>query len=141
MGNVDGVFYYEDARVRPIASSGQKVYESGFGNDVLRGRSTASATDVFFFDTANPVAGLGRDTVTFTRNDVLVTTTKLADLDNDGKITFGSDSRLDLTGAGGSVGLTGINALEYDGAVTNNGIEYYVYSNVGSAVGTGAVHF
>ena len=141
MGSIDGVFYYEDARVRPVASSGQKVYESGFGNDVLRGRTTASATDVFFFDTANPVSSLGNDTVSFTKNDIFVTTTKLADANNDNKITFGKNGVLDLGGDHGSVALSGTSALEYDGVVMNNGTEYYVYSNVGSAVGVGALHF
>ncbi|SEN65243.1 Peptidase M10 serralysin C terminal [Sphingomonas gellani] len=141
MGNVDGMFYYEDARVRPIATGSQRVYESSFGNDTMAGRSTASATDIFFFDTANPVAGLGTDRVTFTKNDLLVTTTKLADGNGDGRITFGANGHLDLPGMGGSVTMTGTTALEFDGTVTNNGIQYYVYSNVGSTVGTAALHF
>ncbi|MEG3166297.1 M10 family metallopeptidase C-terminal domain-containing protein [Sphingomonas sp. PB2P19] len=141
LGQLDQAFYYGDARVRPVASVGQKVYESTLGNDTMRGRSTVNATDVFFFDTANPVSGLGRDTLTFTRDDLFVTTTKLADSNNDNKITFGGGNRLDLGGAGGSVAFNGSSALEYDGIVTSNGIDYYVYSNVGSAVGTTALHF
>lgn len=141
MGSVDGVFYYEDARVRPVASTGQKVYEGTFANDTMSGRSTASLTDIFFFDTANPVAGVGNDRVTFTGNDLFVTTSKLADGNNDGKITFGSDKTLDLPGEGGTVKISGVSALEYDGVVTHAGIDYYVYSAVGSAIGTAALHF
>ncbi len=140
MGSIDGVFYYDDARIRPVASSGQRVYESGFGDDTMRGRSSGSSTDVFFFDTANPVAGLGNDIVVFTRNDLFVTTTKLADADGDNRITFGSDGLLDLTGEGGTVKFGGASALEYDGVVVNDGIEYYVYSQVGSSIGIGGLH-
>jgi hypothetical protein len=79
--------------------------------------------------------------VSFTKNDIFVTTTKLADANNDNKITFGKNGVLDLGGDHGSVALSGTSALEYDGVVMNNGTEYYVYSNVGSAVGVGALHF
>jgi hypothetical protein len=141
MGSIDGIFYYEDSQIRPVATGSQRVYEGGFGNDTMLGRTTANATDIFFFDTANPVSGLGADRISFTKSDLLVTTTKLADGNGDGRITFGTNAKLDLAGTGGSIEISGTSALEFDGVVVNNGVQYYAYSNVGSSVGTDALHF
>ena len=140
LGSVDGLFYYGDARVRPVAGSNQRVVEGTFGNDTLAGRSNAAATDVFFFDTDNAVAGLGRDRVTFTANDLFVTTNQLADANGDGVITF-SNRGLNLSGQGGTAVITGATSLEYDGIVEQDGVQYYVYSGVGSSVGTADLDF
>ncbi|PXA94644.1 hypothetical protein DMC47_20435 [Nostoc sp. 3335mG] len=139
MGSVDGVFYYGDARVRPVAGRNQQVTESGFGDNVLKSSSDKKVTDIFFFDTANPIAGLGADKLSFTARDIIVTTTALADGNNDGIIQFG-DGVLDLSGAGGSVAISGTRALEFDGMIEQNGMRYYVYSAVGSAVGLSDVN-
>ncbi|WP_242118168.1 M10 family metallopeptidase [Sphingomonas lacusdianchii] len=138
LGSVDGVFYYGDARVRPVAGRNQQVAESGFGNDVLKSSSNSKISDIFFFDTANPVAGLGNDSLTFTARDMIVTTTALFDGNDDGIIRF-NDGVLDLSGAGGTVTITGTRALEFDGMIEQNGMRFYIYSAVGSSVGLGSV--
>lgn len=140
MGLVDGLHYYGGANIRPAATSGQRVIESRFGDETLAGRSDASRTDIFFFDTANVVAGLGRDKLTFTGRDMLVTTTQLVDNNGDGVITF-RDGSLELSGQGGSIDFSGATALEFDGVVENNGVRYYVYSGLGSSIGTADLDF
>lgn len=138
MGEVDGLFYYADTRVAPTAKKGQVVHVSDFGDDVLIGSSSRNVSDIFFFDTSNPVAGLGTDRVTFSARDLIVTTTALADDNGDGIIRF-DDGTLDLSGSGGTVAITGTNALEYDGMIEENGMRYYVYSAIRSSVGLGSV--
>lgn len=139
LGSVDGIFYYGDARARPVAGRNQQVVESGFGDDSLRSSSNKKLTDIFFFDTANPVAGLGDDRLSFTARDVIVTTTALADGNNDGIIRF-DDGILDLSGMGGSVAISGTRALEFDGMIEQNGLRFYVYSALNSDVGVGSVN-
>jgi VCBS repeat-containing protein len=125
-------------------------------DDALAGDAGDAATDVFFFDTALDL-DLGADSIAnFGSNDVLVTTTRIADSNNDGIIGFGADRMLDLPGGvggpgdpglagdGGMVGLTdlagvALKSLEYDGSVTQNGVTYYVYSAIGSAAGVDAL--
>lgn len=136
LGNIDGLFYYGDARVSPVAGSAQRVVVSTFGDETLTGRSGNSLTDVFFFDTDNPVAELGADRLSFGKRDLFVTTSELADGNGDGVIQFG-DGVLDLGGQGGSVAISGVRSLEYDGSVEKDGVTYYVYSAVGSSVGLG----
>lgn len=141
LGESEGNFHYGDARVSPVAKRGQLVIESGFGDDSLRGRSDRQATDIFFFDTANPVSDLGFDRLSFTSADLLVTTTKLADTNGDNRINFGSDGILELSGQGGSVAISGTGTLEYDGVIVRDGMEYHVYTTAGSAVGVSALGF
>ncbi|MGJ3628302.1 M10 family metallopeptidase C-terminal domain-containing protein [Sphingomonas sp. MMS24-JH45] len=140
LGSSEGLYYYGDLATRPVAGSGQKVFESKVSNDVMTGSASASTTDIFFFDTANATPGQGADRVTFTARDLLVTTTKIADANDDGLITFG-DGRLDLSGNGGTVNLGDVRALEFDGSVVRGGVTYYVYSNVDLAVGTANLGF
>lgn len=142
LGTKDGEYYYGLASVKPDAGANEKVFESGVGDDVLKGSSKASVTDVFFFDTANALPGLGSDKLTFTANDLLVTTTQLADSNGDGRIHF---DQLHLSGSGGTVALTSngtqaLHDLEYDGHTTVNGVDYYVYSLAGSSVGLAELH-
>ncbi|HEX8485481.1 M10 family metallopeptidase [Sphingomonas sp.] len=137
LGSEDGLTYYGASTARPIAKSGQKVFESKIGNDTLNGSSSATVRDVFFFDTGNAAPGQGNDRVNLTTRDILVTTTKIADNNDDGVIQFGSS--LGLAGNGGSVQLTNgtaaLSSIEYDGSLTKNGVTYYVYSNIGSTAG------
>ncbi|HEU0066394.1 MAG TPA: hypothetical protein VFQ57_04045, partial [Sphingomonas sp.] len=97
------------------------------------------------FDTANAAPGQGVDKVTFTARDLLVTTTRIADGNNDGIITTGSDGAIDFSGNGGSAmlnsGSASVRSVEFDGSVTNNGVTDYVYSTVGSSVGIADLHF
>ncbi|WP_208867927.1 hypothetical protein, partial [Mesorhizobium delmotii] len=84
--------------------------------------------------------------------------TKLFDSNNDGKIGFGSNHLLDLSGGVGGPGDPGlpgevgnvdiknatgnaVTTLEFDGQVDHGGVDYYVYSTLGSAAGTGDLLF
>lgn len=138
MGEVDGTFYYADARVAPTAKKGQVVHVSDFGDNALGGSRSRTVSDVFFFDTANPVAGLGNDRVNFSARDLIVTTTALTDDNADGIIRFDGGA-LNLSGTGGTVAVTGTDTLEFDGMIEQNGMRYYVYSAVGSSFGLGSI--
>ncbi len=137
LGVEDGIYYYGDARVRPVARANQQVTESGMSDETLRSSSNKKVSDIFFFDTGGAVA-TGNDALTFTNRDMIVTTSALNDNDGDGIIRFGGGV-LDLTGTGGTVAVTGTTALELDGMIEQNGVRYYVYSAVGSDVGLGSV--
>ena len=141
MGEVDGMFYYADARIAPTAKAGQVVRVSDFGDDMLGGSNSRTVSDIFFFDTANSIAGMGADRLAFSARDLIVTTTALADDNADGIIRFGDDGILDLSGIGGTVAISGTSALEFDGMIEQNGMRYYVYSAIRSAVGVGDIDF
>lgn len=148
----EGNFVYADARVRPDGATEGLV----LSNDVLEGDAADSEANIFFFDTALDL-DLGDDTITnFGSGDVLVTTTQIRDNNGDGIVGFGPNAVLDLPGGvggpgdpgmageGGNVTVTGpsgesIEAFEYEGSVTRDGVTYYVYSIVGSTVGVEAV--
>ncbi|PAX06363.1 hypothetical protein CKY28_17740 [Sphingomonas lenta] len=138
LGSADGLFFYAERGARPVAGTGQRVSEGTVGDDTMNGSTSASTTDVFFFDTGNAAPTTGNDTVRFTSRDLLVTTTAIADGNGDGIISF-SGGVLDLSGNGGTValsdGASGLSQLEFDGSVVRNGVTYYVYSALGSDVG------
>ncbi len=126
----DGGFAYADAATRLPGMT-----EGTLADDVLNG---ASGGRTFLFDTAlgldlgnNRINGFGND-------DRIVTTTAIADADGDGRVDFGADRTLDL--AGGTavrINAGAVRTLEFDGSVMQNGVEYFVYSRVGStATGT-----
>lgn len=121
----DGDFAYADA-----STLLRGMTEGTLANDVLNG---ASGRRTFFFDTALGL-DLGDDRITgFGSDDRIVTTSAIADSNNDGTIDFGSDRTLDL--AGGTtirINAGGVRALEFDGSIIRNGVEYFVYSRVGS---------
>lgn len=128
----EGVFVYADASVRPMTA-----LEGLLGDDTLSGDTGDMTAQLFFFDTALGL-DLGADRITgFGMRDLLVTTRALADSNGDGVIGFGGDRTLDLTG-GGSIVINdrSVSSIEYDGSVVRGGVEYFVYSRVGSA-GTG----
>ncbi|RWM79249.1 MAG: hypothetical protein EOR81_12285 [Mesorhizobium sp.] len=149
----DDVFVYADATVRPL-----KALEGKLGDDSLTGDNPDAKANKFFFDTALDL-NLGHDTIfNFGARDILATTTKQFDSNNDGKIDFGSNDLLDLSGGLGGPGDPGlpgevgdiaiknttgntITTLEFDGQVDHGGVHYYVYSTVGSAAGTGDLLF
>lgn len=88
---------------------------------------------MFFFDTALGL-DFGDDRITnFGTEDLLVTTTALDDADGDGRIDFGGNRLLDFA-EGGSARINNgaVRSLEFDGSVTRDGVEYFVYSRVGS---------
>ena len=110
------------------------MLRGGIGADTLTGGAGA---DVFLFRSDDS----GRDRIrSFDTSDVLVSTTQLSDSNRDGIITFGNDKVMSL-GADASVSITGTNggavsALEYDGAYTDDGATYYVYSLKGPRQGS-----
>lgn len=119
-----------------LGGAGDDWLDGGSGNDVLTGGTGA---DVFVF--RNATEATGRDRITdFDADDVLVTTARIFDSNDDGIIGFGRNRVLDLVG-GGQVSITdsagkAVRALEFDGTFVDGGVTYYVYSRVDSAVGT-----
>jgi Ca2+-binding RTX toxin-like protein len=119
----EGGFAYADAATRPSGATEGTTADEAF--------SGAAGAKTFFFDTALAI-GFGDDAIAdFGTDDLLVTTTAIVDLDGDGRIAFGSDRTLDLTD-GTEIQFNGgaLRQLEYDGSVTQNGVEYFVYSRV-----------
>ncbi|RWM79251.1 MAG: hypothetical protein EOR81_12295 [Mesorhizobium sp.] len=143
----DDVFVYATATVRP-----KGALEGRLGDDALAGDNPDAKANTFFFDTALDL-NLGHDKITnFGGKDILVTTTQLFDSNNDGKIAFGPNHLLDLSGGLGGPGDPGspgevgdiaikntggaaVTSLEFDGLVAHSGVNYYVYSGIGSAAG------
>lgn len=149
MGKTDaGLFVYADAQVRPTGAA-----ESKLGDDTLSGSLKKSMT--FFFDTALDI-NLGKDTIVkFGANDLVVTTSAIEDIN--GKVLVDQTGRFALPGGsgdandgyiageGGSVAIydvagKAVSALEFDGFVQHNGVNYFVYSQVGSLVGLNDFH-
>jgi len=119
---------------------GRDWIDGGAANDLLTGGADG---DVFFFDN---IAATGKDKITdFGVDDILVTTARILDGNNDGIIAFSGNKQLDLfkgstvaiaAEAGGSV-----RALEFDGSLLHEGVTYYVYSLIGSDAGVGDLPF
>jgi hypothetical protein len=137
----EGMFAYAQRGVRP-----KNMVEGTVGNDSLAGDVGDVRTNRFFFDTALDV-DLGDDRIgNFGQRDILVTTTRLADVA--GVVALGADGLLSLpggtgkvndgyfSGEGGTVSIAGATQLEYDGAVSRSGTLYHVYSLFGSSAGT-----
>lgn len=139
--NADG-FVYADGNVRPKNAIEGKLTVA----DTLSGGKTDTAKDVFFFDTALHQA-LGADkVVNFGAKDVIVTTSQIGNgaVGSHIDAVGGSFTLSDDGAAMGSVSVTGIGgqavtSLEYDGTKFVDGVHYYVYSAVGSAVGVEAL--
>lgn len=134
----DGHSVYADASVRPLKAIEGTLQDNSLAGD--RGDRTSNA---FFFDTGLGL-DLGHDKITgFGARDVLVTTTRL-DM-TDGHVAFGPGGELLLPAGTGSVAIgseTGtVGALEFDGAVNHKGVDYYVYSLLGSSAGIADLHF
>lgn len=136
----DGNFIYRNDIIRPRFAK-----EGTFADNVYWGDSGDRSKNVFFFDTRLGL-DLGDDTINrFGNDDLLVTTTKLFDGNDDG-IIMGSDGNITLPNGAGSVKMTDVDGnafatVEFDGAVTHNSVIYYVYSAVGSDAGVGGVVF
>lgn len=138
MGSTDEGFVYADAAVRPKGASEGKLTVA----DTLTGGKADSGTDTFFFDTALHRA-LGSDkVVNFGAKDAVVTTSQIGSGAVGSHIDAigGSFALADEGATLGGFSVTGIggaavNTLEYDGTKVVDGVHYYVYSAVGSAVG------
>lgn len=112
---------------------GSDLLDGGAGDDELDG---GAGSDLILFDNR---AATGLDRVRFGADDLVVTTVALRDGDENGVIDFGRNRALDL-GEGGVARFTSgsggaIRRLEYDGSFDQGGVQYFVYSRVGSAVG------
>lgn len=124
-----------DGDDRLDGGAGADWLTGGKGRDIVSG---GAGSDVFSFDMRS--GGTGDDRITdFGSDDLLVTTARIRDSNKDGVIGFGSNKLLDLAG-GGRVQITSdtgarVLGLEYDGGYVENGVEYFVYSAIGSSVG------
>lgn len=113
-----------------LGGQGNDWIEGGAGADIMTG---GSGSDIFFFN--RDLAG-GRDRITdFAADDVLVTTVKLRDSNNDGVINVGADGLFPLV-QGGSVVLEGSNgvpirSLRFDGVHVADGVQYFIYDMSG----------
>lgn len=109
------------------------------GNDTYQGKN---GTDIFFFDNS---AASGHDRIAnFGKLDLIVTSEKLFDSNDDGIVTFGKDRLLDVSFNDSDVRILDphgklVTKVEYDGSYEANGHTYYVYSQVGSDVGVETV--
>ena len=149
-----GDFVYADATVRPAGAFEGLLNHA----DTLKGDAGNKIAETFFVDTALDL-NVGADIIrSFGSSDILVTTTQIADNNHDGIIKTGRDHVFNLPGGvggplddslssdAGSLAIGGVNgkaitALEYDGVVAHGGVNYYVYSMVGSAASVGDLHF
>lgn len=125
----DGGFAYADAATRPMGA-----IEGKLANDVLNGGGGARS---FFFDTALGL-DFGDDRINnFGADDLIVTTSAISDVNANGQIAFGGNRVLDLPDdTSVRINNGAVQTLEFDGSVTQNGVEYFIYSRVGSDVGT-----
>lgn len=142
LGATEDGFAYGGAAVRPKGALESKLGVA----DSLAGGSKDTATDKFFFDTALG-RSLGADTVTkFGVKDVIITTAAL-DKGPVGSVIHAADGHFTLGNGGidaGSIAVFdtaahAVSALEFDGERVVNGVHYYIYSNVDSAVGVAAM--
>ncbi|MEG3166463.1 choice-of-anchor L domain-containing protein [Sphingomonas sp. PB2P19] len=139
----DGHWVYADGSVRPKSTK-----EGTLADDMLTGGAGDKKKDIFLFDT-NLDVNWGRDKIAnFGAKDFLVTTSRLYDADNDGKIAL-SMGKLALSGNsyfdaahGGNVSPTNpfgdvtltdtagasLQSLAFDGTINRGGVLYYVYS-------------
>jgi hypothetical protein len=142
LGMGEDGFVYADATVRPKGALEGKLS----ANDVLTGGKGDTSTDRFFVDTALHRA-LGEDkAVNFGAKDVIITTSALDSVSaggligaEDGAFRLVHDEfdlgGMRITDTGGRA----VDQLEFDGSHTVNGVEYFVYSAVGSAIGLDAL--
>jgi Ca2+-binding RTX toxin-like protein len=149
MGQDNGVFVYADASVRP-----QGAVESHIGSETLTGDAGDAKSQTFFYDTALGL-NLGSDTIKdFGAKDILVTTTAFSDGNGDGVITdsakvFHLSAPVDGSSSSdgpGSIAMydasnTEIDSLKYDGVVSHDGVNYYVYSGAHATAGLSDLHF
>lgn len=149
MGSIDGLAVYANGKIRPNGA-----IESKLGDEVLSGDQPDNSRQTFFFDTGLDL-DLGNDQiVNFGSKDLIVTTSALKLTEGTNHVDFGGDDLVDFIGGknapddtltpgeAGHLLITDtdgahVTGLEYDGMVSGNGINYFVYSMVGSAVGTG----
>lgn len=124
------------------AGDNQLITDATSGQDRIVGKT--GVQDIFVFDSRETT---GVDKISkFGQSDIFVTTTKLFDSNNGDIITFGKNKVLDFLDGVGTVQFLSeaggkMNALEYDGLISHDGTDYYVYSSAGSAAGLADLTF
>jgi hypothetical protein len=142
LGSTSEGFVYADAAVRPKNAIEGKLTVA----DTLTGGKTDTATDAFFFDTALHRA-LGADkVVNFGAKDAIITTSQIGSgaIGSHVEAVSGSYTLYDEGVSVGSIAVAGLSgasvaSLEYDGVKYVDGVSYYVYSHIGSAIGIDAL--
>lgn len=124
-----------------VGLGGADALDGGAGDDWLAGGAGAdtltggAGSDIFFFERD---ATRARDRIVdFGATDLLVTTAKIRDGNNDGVIALGRNGALDLPGGGGAA-ITDANgaavkALRFNGSHVEGGVEYFVYDLSGKS--------
>ena len=132
-GAGNDTLYGERGDDRLDGGTGNDRIEGGQGNDVLIGGAGddvlvgGAGRDAFVFDTT---LAIGHDAILdFERSDLLLTTTKLADANNDGRIDLvageliiDANNSIDFMSNGQDLA-----ALRYTGTVTVEGTSYFTY--------------
>lgn len=167
LGVKDGSFAYAEAHSRDVllghfASGFQSAAGGGDSstaaqklhveNDVSDNSFDMSSTSVALLTDNALGLNFGGDTIkNFGDDDLLVFTSKLANRDGSGTITFGANLVLDLSGAdgpqstdgvggpGGQIAFAepGLTSVHYLGEKTVSGVSYYFYGTAGSEVPDG----
>ncbi|MPT47032.1 MAG: hypothetical protein E2598_01265 [Sphingobium sp.] len=137
---IDGdQFVYGALTTRPKNAKEGLINQS----DILYADANHQKKDVFFFDTAINQQFGEDEIVHFGKEDLLITTTALTN-DKAGSSIALDGGMLSLSGEdGGSLGHVritdkpdqAITMIEYDGMKTVNGVDYFLYSLAGSAIG------
>ncbi len=142
LGEKQGYFVYADASVRLAGFT-----EGTVNNDTF---NAVGGSKTFFYDNALGL-NLGKDTINnFSVDDLIVTTSKVYDSQDNGIITFGGNKILDLSGEGGPAatdpthnpggqidvnGLGGdIQQLHYLGSTNVSGVDYFYYGLEGATI-------
>lgn len=126
----------------PVAGPSQRLVVGTVADETHRG---SGEQDLFFFDLARESAG--GDTVRgFGTNDLFVSTRQLFDSNNDGVIAFGGNKLLDFDPERGVTAFFDeagrrVTRLEFDGPTIEGGVEYFVYSRLGSPAGLDDLSF
>lgn len=110
-----------------FGGAGDDLIDGGAGNDQLHG---GAGSDVFLFDNRSST---GNDRIfDFGASDLLDTTVKIFDSNNDGLITFGGDRKLALFADGSDVSIMNdagkvVTKLYLEGTYVQDGQTHYVY--------------
>lgn len=138
LGQKDGYFLYGAGDVRPTGAKEGKLH----ANDTLAGDAGDKVKTMFFADNALGQQ-MGVDKLTnFGARDILVTTEALSSGAKGTKVNA-VGGKFDMLHDGADIGDlyvsdvkgAAVTALEFDGSKTIHGVEYFVYSLVGSAAG------
>lgn len=136
--DLDNVIKGNDIANRLYGGSGNDTIDGGGGIDFIMGgdqddRLTGGAGPDIFAFVLDPDVATGHDLITdFANGDVILTTAKFFDSNNDGIVQAGGNSRFNMND-GASLKLTNpagkaVTQIEYDGSITVDGQQLFVYS-------------